>query len=157
MKKIALVLISLILFSCGTSAVVKEATQTKKGDWLLTSITYPGNEQDLDVTLFNDVPSECLENSSWIFRSGNNTGSFEPTGISCSSGPHFFIWSITEMDATAERYDLMFKPTDADFESTMNDKGYRINLVTLTADQMVWEQTINFEGQPFTIRMNFNK
>jgi hypothetical protein len=157
MKKIAVIILSIVLSSCGTSAVVKEATQTMKGDWRLTSITYPGNEQNLDVTLLNDIPSECLENSTWMFRTSNNTGSYEPAGLSCSSGPNFFIWSIKEMDATAGRYDLMFKPTDADYKSTMNNKGYRINLVNLTENQMVWEQTITFEGQPFTIRMNFNK
>ncbi|GAB2769999.1 lipocalin family protein [Salinimicrobium soli] len=157
MKRIVVALISLLLVSCGTSAVVKEATQTMKGDWRLTSINYPGNEENLDVTLFNDVPSECLENSKWFFRTSNNTGSYEPAGMSCTSGPNFFIWSITEMDAAAGNYDLMLKPTDADYDSTMNNKGYRINLVNLTATQMVWEQTITFEGQPFTIRMNFNK
>ena len=158
MKKTALIFFCLVtLLSCGTSQVVREADKTMKGDWRLTDISYPGNGDALQVTVFNDVPAECLEGSTWNFISSNNTGSYNPVGAGCDSGPNFFIWSIDEVNANAGNYDLMFKPTDADHKSTMNDRGYRINLTNLSADQMVWEQTISFEGKPFTIRMNFNK
>ena len=70
MKKIALILFVMgTLISCGSSAVVKEARSTMKGDWVLNSITYPGNEEALQVTLLNDTSSECLENSKWTFIS----------------------------------------------------------------------------------------
>lgn len=158
MKKLALILLCLMtLASCGTSQVVREAQETINGDWRLSSISYPGNEEDLQVSVFNDVPAECLENSTWNFISSNNTGSYNPIGAGCDAGPNFFIWSVDEVDATAGNYDLMFKPTDADFKSTMNNSGYRINLTNLSAGQMVWEQTIMFEGKPFTIKMNFIK
>lgn len=157
MKKTALILFLATLVSCGSSQVVREAGKTMKGDWRLTSISYPGNEEALQVTVFNDVPAECLENSTWNFISSNNTGSYNPIGAGCDAGPNFFIWSIDEVNEAAGNYDLMFKPTDEDYKSTMNNRGYRINLTNLSADQMVWEQTITFEGEPFTIRMNFNK
>lgn len=157
MKKIALMLFMLsILVSCGTSAVVKEANATMKGDWVLNSITYPGNETALKVTLFNDVSSECLENSRWNFISNNHTGSYVPFGMNCGNDPRFFRWSIKEVNAAAGNYDFMLKPTDADFKSA-TDEGFRINLTNLDENQMVWEQTITFEGEPFTIRMNFIK
>lgn len=158
MKKIPLLLITaLFLISCGGSAVVQEARKTMDGNWTLTSVSFPGNEENLEVTLFDGIPARCLENSSWMFVSNNNTGSFQTSGINCDSQPSFFIWSISETDATTGNYDLMFKPTDEDYESTMGNAGYRIDLSTVSADEMVWEQTVNFEGQPFTIRMNFNK
>ena len=158
MKKIALLMLGvLFLVSCGSSAVVKEARKTVDGDWMLSSITYPGNEENLQVSLLNNVPAKCLENSSWHFISNNNTGSYEPTGLGCPTGPNFFIWSVKEIDAAAGSYDLLIKPTDENYKSTTGNQGYRLNLTNLSEDQMVWEQTITFEGKPFTIRMNFNK
>ncbi len=158
MKKVVLLVLTIaFLVSCGSMAVVKEATQTMKGNWQLTSVTYPGENENLQVSLFNDVPSRCLENSSWRFISNNNTGSYELSGLGCESSSQFFIWSIKVSDATAGTYDLMFKPTDANYKSTTGNQGYRINLKNLSGDQMVWEQTINFEGRPFPIQMNFTK
>ena len=158
MKKAALLIMTLtFVFSCGSSAVVNEARKTINGDWQLTSIDHPGNEENLQVTLLNDVPSQCLENSTWAFVSNNNTGSYEPSGLTCDSTRNFFIWSVTEMNATQGNYNLMFKPTDEDYNSTTGNQGYRLNLVHVSGDQMVWEQTITFEGEPFTIRMNFNR
>lgn len=147
----------MVLASCGSSAVVDEARKTIRGDWTLTDVTFPGDEDDLEVTLLNAIPAPCLENSSWNFISNNNTGSFETSGLTCENGPHFFIWTIDEVDAAGNNYDLMFKPTDADYDSTTGNAGYRLNLTNLTGNSMVWEQTINFEGKPFTIQMNFTK
>jgi hypothetical protein len=155
MKRIALVVfVMAILVSCGSSAVVKEARSTMKGDWVLSSISYPGNQEALQVTLLNDTSAECLENSKWNFISNNNTGSYVPGKVMCGTQPRFFRWSVKE--STAGSYDLMLKPTDEDYKSA-TDQGFRLNLTNLTDNMMVWEQTITFEGEPFTIRMNFNK
>lgn len=158
MKKIGLLILSMVfLVSCGSSRVVNEARDTMKGDWQLTSITYPGNDQNVNVSLLNDIPARCLEGSTWNFISNNNTGSFIPSGISCDSGTRFFIWSIDGSNAAMGNYDLMIKPTNSDYKSEMGNKGFRINLTHLSGSQMTWEQTVTFEGRPFTIRMNFNK
>lgn len=158
MKKIAVLFFSIaFLVSCGTSRIANEARDTMRGDWQLTSITYPGNNQNVQVSLLNDISASCLENSSWIFVSNNNTGSYDPSGMTCDTNRRFFRWSIDDSNAAMGTYDLMFKPTNADYKSEMGNQGYRINLTNLSEDQMVWEQTVNFEGKPFTIRMNFNK
>ena len=159
MKKIAILILSTVfLLSCGsTRRIVDEAGQTMKGDWQLTSITYPGNNQNVQVSLLNDIPAQCLENSTWNFISNNNTGSFIPSGMNCDANTRFFIWSIDGSNATTGNYDLMIKPTNSDYKSEMGNQGFRINLTGLSENQMTWEQTVSFEGSPFTIRMNFNK
>ncbi|NJW53374.1 lipocalin family protein [Salinimicrobium oceani] len=158
MKKIALLFLTVaFLVSCGSSKVANEARKTMNGDWQLTSITYPGNNQNVEVTLLDNIPARCLENSSWVFVSNNNTGSYQPSGMTCDSNTRFFRWSIDDTNAAMGNFDLMFKPTNADHKSETGNTGYRINLSNLTGDQMVWEQTVNFEGKPFTIRMNFTK
>ena len=156
MKKIAVLILSLaFLVSCGSSRVVNEARETMRGDWQLTSITYPGNNQNVQVSLLDNMPARCLEGSTWNFIANNNTGSYIPSGMNCDANTRFFIWSID--DAGMGSYDLMFKPTNSDHKSEMGNKGYRINLTQLSGSQMTWEQTVNFEGKPFTIKMNFNK
>ena len=158
MKKIAVLILSVcFLLSCGSSRVVNEARSTMKGDWQLTSITYPGSNQNVQVSLLDNIPARCLEGSTWNFISNNNTGSYVPSGMNCDSNTRFFIWSIDGTNGDMGNYDLMFKPTNADHKSEMNNKGYRINLTQLSGTQMTWEQTVSFEGKPFTIRMNFNK
>lgn len=158
MKKIVFLFFSLVFFvSCGSSRVVDEARETMRGDWQLTSITYPGNDQNVQVSLLNDIPARCLEGSTWMFVSNNNTGSYEPSGIDCDGNAQFFIWSIDGADGAMGNYDLMLKPTNDNYKSELGNQGYRINLTHLSGDQMTWEQTVNFEGMPFTIKMNFNK
>ncbi|WP_029033029.1 lipocalin family protein [Salinimicrobium terrae] len=158
MKKVGFLILSVFfLVSCGSSRVENDARATINGDWQLTDITYPGNDQNVQVSLLNDVPARCLEGSTWNFISNNNTGSFVNSGINCDSETEFFIWSIDGSNAAMGNYDLMFKPTNADHKSETGNQGYRINLTQLSGDQMTWEQTVSFEGKPFTIRMNFNK
>lgn len=158
MKKIAVLFLSMaFLVSCGSSKVANEARKTMSGDWQLTSVTYPGNNQNVQVSLLDNIPARCLEGSSWVFVSNNNTGSYQPSGMTCDTNTRFFRWSIDDSNAAMGSYDLMFKPTNADHKSETGNQGYRINLTNLSGDQMVWEQTVSFEGKPFTIRMNFNK
>ena len=157
MKKIACILFTAVLLaSCG-SGKVREARKTFNGDWILSSITYPGSTGDYNVTLFDDTSAACLENSKWNFVSNNNTGSYVPVLPQCSSDTRFFIWSVEEVNSETGNYDFILKPTNEEHESTRGNAGYRIDLVRLTDTEMVWEHTINFEGSPFTIRMNFTK
>ena len=158
MKKPLLSILCFVLFlSCGTSAVVKDAKATVAGDWQLTSVDYPEEENNLKVSLLNNVPAACLEGSSWNFIRNNNTGSYVPAGPGCEEGPNFYIWALSENEVPTTEFDLLLKPTDADFKSTTGNQGYRIDVVRLSENEMLWEQTITFEGKPFTIKMNFIK
>lgn len=151
-----IVICAVVLASCGTSKVVNEARKTINGEWTLSSITFPGNSNNLDVKLFNDATASCLENSTWSFVSNNNSGFYTVSGMSCDNTDNrYFQWSVDKVNAGGN-FDFMLKPTDAQWNST-TDAGFRINLVSLTGTNMVWEQTVNFEGSPFTIQMNFNK
>lgn len=158
MKKIILLTFVFSLFlSCGTSAVVKEAKSTVAGDWRLADIEYPGEEEELKVSLLDNIPVSCLEGSNWNFIKNNNTGSYVPDEIGCEQDPHFFIWAISENEVPTKDFDLLIKPTDANYKSTTGNAGYRIDLTRLTPEEMLWEQTVTFEGKPFVIKMNFVK
>lgn len=158
MKKIAVIIAGFIfLVSCGSSEVVREARKTINGDWILSSISYPDATAEVSVNLLEDASAECFMYSEWNFISNNNTGSYIITDSQCDSNTRFFNWSVDQASGGNENYDLLLKPTDSDHKSTTGNQGFRINLVTLTQTEMVWEQKVTFEGEPFTIRMNFNK
>ncbi|MEH6408368.1 MAG: lipocalin, partial [Leeuwenhoekiella sp.] len=67
-----------------------------------------------------------------------------------------FVWSIPDME-NATSYDILLKPTDAKMNSTMNDKGFRLNLAYLSDDSLRFTQTVQVDGKPFQIVMNFSK
>lgn len=158
MKKILILFtVAAIIASCGPSKVAKEARKTFDGNWTLTSITYPNNPGDFNVTLFNEASASCFENSTWDFVSNNNRGTYTVSGMGCDGDTNYFIWSIDEENTPAGVYDFLLKPTNEDYKSTTGNQGFRLNLKTLTDTNMVWEQTVSLDGSPFTIRMNFTK
>ena len=156
MKKLTVLIgFLLCLTACGSSEVVREARKTMNGNWTLTSVDYPGNTSNVEVALLSDASSECFRNSQWDFISNNNTGTYVLDGEDCGEQPRFFNWGIE--DDKGEPYSLTLKPTDSRKNSTAQNHGFRLNLVNLSQNQMIWEQTVQFEGSPFTIRMNFIK
>jgi hypothetical protein len=155
MKKIIIALLAFISLSCGSSKVVKEYEKTIKGNWSLDNIksTVIG---DLDFKIFGSGSRECLINSSWEFIPNNNTGTYVLSGSDCSTEKKYFAFTIEEVDSTSGFYDFLLKPTNEKGKSESNT-GFRLELKSMTGTSMVWEQTINFEGKPQKLTLNFNK
>ena len=158
MKKLLILFAAVaVMASCGPSKQAKEARKTFDGNWTLTSITYPNNPGQFDVTLFNEAAASCFTNSNWDFVSNNNRGTYTVSGSGCDGDTNFFIWSIDEENASAGLYDFLLKPTNESYKSTTGNQGFRLNLRSLSDTDMIWEQTVSLDGSPFTIRMNFSK
>ena len=156
MKKIIVLLaLSLFVFSCGSTKVVRASKKVIKGDWTLSNITY-NQTGTFNVMLLNDVSKDCLEQSSWKFIPNNNTGIYSINNTACATGDRNFSFTIQEVDAATGLYDFLLKPTNAKGKSDTNN-GFRINLVQLEENTMIWQQTVSLEGKPFVITMNFNK
>ena len=159
MKKIFILLATIgLLASCGgTSKVAKEARKSFDGQWTLTSVTYPNNPGQFNVTLFNEAQASCFENSNWDFVSNNNRGTYTVSGTGCDGETNQFIWSMDEENTPQGIYDFLLKPTNEDYKSTTGNEGFRLNLQSLTDTNMTWSQTVSLDGSPFTIKMNFTK
>ncbi|WP_073148142.1 lipocalin family protein [Mesonia phycicola] len=158
MKKIiALVTVSLLLFACGTTKIERQAERTFKGSWTLNNVTYPNSDGFVDVTLFQDASANCFRNSQWNFISNNNKGTYTLSGANCNEGTRNFIWAVQEENADSGLYDFTLKPINDGENARKINTGFRLNLVSLSETNMVWEQTVSYEGQPFIIRMNFSK
>jgi hypothetical protein len=155
MKKIILIFIAFSLLSCGSSKVVSEYEKSLKGNWTLNNInsTVIG---DLDFNIFGSNSRDCMIDSNWEFIPNNNTGSYILSGAECDTEKNYFVFNIEEVDSTSGFYDFLLKPTNSKGKSESN-KGFRLELKSISDTSMVWEQTINFEGKPQKLTFKFNK
>lgn len=158
MKKIlTLFVLAALALSCGTPKTVIESKKVIKGYWSLDNISY-SESGTFNVSIFNDTSKECFEGSTWRFIPNNNSGLYTINNGNCPTGERNFIFSIQQVDETTGLYDFLLKPTmklgkpDKD-----NSVGFRLRLSQLSENNMQWEQTVNLEGKPFTISMNFSK
>ncbi len=154
-KLLAIVAFAALLFSCGTPKTVQESRKIIKGNWSLDNISY-SESGTFNVQLLNDTSRECFEGSTWRFIPNNNTGNYNIDNSNCPSGDRFFIFAIQEIDPTTGLYDFLLKPTNEKKKSE-DGVGFRLRLAQLSGSSMKWEQTVNLEGKPFTIYMNFSK
>lgn len=154
-KLITLVVFGALIFSCGTPKTVQESRKIIKGYWNLDKVSY-SEAGTFNVQLLNDTSRECFEGSSWRFIPNNNTGNYTINNGNCPTGERYFIFAIQEIDPTTGLYDFLLKPTNEKKKSEDN-VGFRLRLSQLSDSSMKWEQTVNLEGKPFTIYMNFSK
>ncbi|MGS2725566.1 lipocalin family protein [Psychroserpens sp. BH13MA-6] len=155
MKQFIAICITICFLSCGTSKTVRDSKKIIKGNWTLTNISY-SETGTYNVTLLNDSTKECFEGSDWQFIPNNNTGIYTITKNNCTTGARYFNFTIQEVDEVTGYYDFLLKPTDEKGNSDTN-VGFRLNLSSLSESNMQWQQTLNVEGAPFTITMNFTK
>tara|TARA_R110000868_G_scaffold120446_6_gene319655 strand:+ start:181 stop:660 length:480 start_codon:yes stop_codon:yes gene_type:complete len=99
MKKIFfLTALALVLFSCKSSSVTgrkldKSAQVAIKGEWVLTSVTYPGS-QYIKVNSFDIADSKCFVGSTWKFVSNNNKGNMALTSADCTGFSSPITWFV---------------------------------------------------------------
>lgn len=151
MKKTLLLMLSILLFSCGASKNVRTQQKIIEGSWQLTSIDY-SKTGDYNVTLFNDATTACLIGSSWDFVPNNNTGTYTISKPNCKEGTRDFVFVIEEINENTGYFDFLLKP-----KNNENNIGFRLNLNQLTENTMVWQQSLMVNGSPFLINMNFTK
>jgi hypothetical protein len=156
MKKIlTLSLLIFLLVACGSSKTVRQSKKIMKGNWILSQVTH--NETGkYAIDLLDDAPQACFEGSVWQFIPNNNSGNYVLSSGTCDTENRYFIFTIKEIDPVTDLYDFLLKPTDIKGRSETNS-GYRLRLSQLSDTNMQWQQTVNVNGNPFTLNMNFIK
>lgn len=149
------VIMAAVLISCGTPKTVTQSKKVLKGYWSLDQITY-SETGTFNVTLFSDANKDCFEGSTWRFIPNNNTGIYTINGGDCAAGDRNFIFTIDAVDPASGLYDFLIKPVNEKGRSA-DKTGYRVNLAQLSENSMMWIQTVNLDGKPFKINMNFTK
>jgi hypothetical protein len=151
MKKIFMLMLTVAFLSCGVSKEVRNKGKVIKGNWTLNKITY-SKTGEYNVTLFRDANKQCFEGSTWRFIPNNSSGTYAFQNGGCSEDERGFIFIIQEVNESTGYFDFLLKP-----KNNEDNVGYRVELVELNDNTMLWQQNIVVDGAPFLINMNFIK
>ncbi|MHA7057449.1 hypothetical protein ACWGOQ_0009550 [Aquimarina sp. M1] len=159
MRIIFLVLICSVLFGCGASDQLTRAAESSiNGVWILKEANFETeNKGTYNITVLDNIPLKCIENTNWEFISNNNTGSYALSGSYCPTKEiQNFIWSVPK-EMYGFNHSILLKPVNAKMKSEKNNKGYRMELYKIGAFKMTWSYDLIVDGKKFTVKLNFEK
>jgi len=157
MKKIIL-LFTFSVFVIGCKPT-QQVTSTKvdnkserviKGDWTITSVTYPGSEV-IKVTSFGLADSKCFVGSSWRFVSNNNTGSMALSAVGCDSYSSDITWYINKEGR------FVMKFLDEELKAKKVKSGYILTVANQTDTAFQLLDGINVGGKMVNVVYQFVK
>ncbi|MBF2707562.1 lipocalin family protein [Flavobacterium soyangense] len=159
-KTITLVVVAILLFACkSTSGTSTPVTSTKldkssqvgiKGDWKITSVTYPGSDY-IVVNSFQIADSKCFVGSTWHFISNNNKGNMALTKAGCPAFSSPIVWSINKEGI------FVLKIVEAGTKSKKVTQGYLLRVANQTETSFQLVDTINVGGQNKEVTYQFIK
>ncbi len=140
--------------SCSLSKAVREQRNLLSGTWTLTDISYENSSGSFQSTLFNDAKDICFEGSDWFFRDNNSTGRYTLSASSlCTGGDRYIRWSVVDGGPNQ----LQFKRIDEKNKDISGGQGYRLNISSLSATQMVLKSNSTVGADRVTIVYQFTK
>lgn len=97
-KVIFLSMMAILFFACKSKSATetsldRQAQVAMKGNWVISSVTYPGSEY-IKVNSFQLADSKCFEGSTWKFISNNNKGDMALTKAGCTSFASPITWFV---------------------------------------------------------------
>jgi hypothetical protein len=156
MKKILfLAAMSLVLFSCKTSSVTdkkldKGAQVAMKGNWVISSVYYPGSEV-IKVNSFQLADSKCFEGSTWKFISNNNKGNMALTANNCPTFSSPITWYVNKEGQ------FVLKVLDAGEKAKKVRDGYILYVANQTKDSFQLIDKINVGGKMTDVVYQFQR
>ena len=165
-KTIALMMVVVLFFACksasnttSTPVTSEPVANTKldktsqvaiKGDWKITSVTYPGSDY-IKVNSFQIADSKCFVGSTWNFISNNNKGSMSLTKSDCPAFRSPIVWSINKDGV------FVLKIVEAGVKSKTITQGYLLRVANQTEASFQLIDTINVGGQTKEVTYQFEK
>lgn len=157
MKKLILLsALSLMFFSCkSTSSITNNKVDNKsqvaiKGNWTLTSVTYPGSEY-IKVNSFQIADSNCFEGSTWKFISNNDSGEMALTKTNCTSFSSPIKWFVNKDGQ------FILKILSAGEKAKKVRDGYILTLAAQTQDSFQLIDKINVGGKITDVVYEFKR
>lgn len=101
MKKLILLsAFAVLFFSCKSTSVTNTKVDNKtertiKGNWIISSVDYPGSEY-IKVNSFQLADSQCFQGSTWKFVSNNNKGEMALTKMGCPAFSSPITWFVNK-------------------------------------------------------------
>lgn len=99
MKKMILTgVLAVLLFACKSNTATNTKVDKKsqvmlKGDWVISSVTYPGSDV-IKVNSFQLADSQCFVGSTWKLISNNNKGEMAITNNECGAFSSPITWFL---------------------------------------------------------------
>lgn len=147
-------LMVLVLSSCSTTKIEREAEMTFRGDWTLDQIVNDQEQTVVITNLFDHSSPECFEGSTWHMVANNNKGHYTLEGVGCPTNENEFTWFMEEDGP--DTY-FLFKPI-AEGEKAKNVlSGYKMKVISMDDMQAHLMHEVPFEGGKMSIHYYFSK
>lgn len=156
MKKIiTLMIMAVLLFACKTKSVTstkldRSSQVAIKGDWVITSVTYPGSDY-IKVSSFNIADTNCFVGSTWNFISNNNKGNMSLTKTDCLAFSSPIVWSVNKEGQ------FVLKILNAGEKAKKVRDGYVLRVANQTETSFQLIDNINVGGQNKEVSYQFEK
>jgi hypothetical protein len=156
MKKIFLLsFMVLSIVSCKTNSATTTKLDRKsemaiKGNWTITSVTYPGSDY-IKVNSFQLADSKCFEGSSWKFVSVNNSGEMTITKSDCPSLSSPIKWFVNKDG------EFVLKVLNAGEKAKKVRDGYVLKLAAQTEQSFQLIDKINVGTKATDVVYQFQK
>lgn len=156
MRKIILLsTLALMLFACKSNSVTgsKPSISSQvamKGEWILSSVTYPGSNY-IKVNSFDIADSKCFEGSKWKFISNNNTGNMALANASCTDFSSPITWYVSKEGQ------FLMKILSAGEKAKKVREGYLLQVRDQRETSFQLVDQINVGGKMTDVVYQFNK
>ncbi len=156
-KKLIFISIVILVSSCGVTKEVRDQRNLISGTWTLNDVRFENTQGMFKAVVFNDASAICFEDSNWFFRDNNSTGRYTiKQGSLCEGGDRFIRWSVVSNPANYTNQ-LQFKFIDEKRNDISGGLGYRLNIASLTSNEMILKSNVMVDAQTVTIVYEFTK
>jgi len=121
-----------------------------KGDWVISSVTYPGSEF-IKVQSFNLADSQCFQGSNWKLVSNNNKGEMSLTKSDCPSFSSPISWFVNKDGQ------FVLKVLNAGDKAKKVRDGYILNMANQSENSFQLIDKINVGGKMTDVVYQFEK
>lgn len=154
-KLLLLSMLTLFFVSCKSKSVTNTAVDNKtermmKGNWVISSVTYPGSEY-IKVQSFDLADSQCFEGSTWKFISNNNKGDMALMKQDCMSFSSPISWFVNKDGQ------FVLKVLNAGEKAKKVRNGYILNMANQTENSFQLVDKINVGGNMTDVVYQFEK
>lgn len=154
-KLLVLSMFTLFFVSCKSKSVTNTAVDNKtermmKGDWTISSVTYPGSEY-IKVNSFEIADSQCFQGSTWKFISNNNKGEMNLSKSDCPSFSSPISWFVNKEGQ------FVLKVLNAGEKRKKVRDGYILSMGSQTENSFQLIDKINVGGKMTNVVYQFEK
>lgn len=158
-KILSIAALVIVMASCSSSknAVAVATRDDVKGAWILDKITYEGlaTSEKLTLNLLDEGSDLCLTGSTWVLpNNGNGTYTIAANQSGCMPGQKNIVWSYRKEGSQPV---FQFKKMQGGVKAKDVVEGYRFKILSASANNMLLQSEITYQGKPIYINYSFSK